>query len=67
MISQYNSKCIITDSIDPILTEFGLKMGNTKVNKLFEALQPTGKVQKPQPTSERKDKEAFVRHKYIFR
>ncbi|XP_054838159.1 arf-GAP with coiled-coil, ANK repeat and PH domain-containing protein 2 isoform X2 [Eublepharis macularius] len=60
-------RSLTLDSWEPELLKLMCELGNVVINKVYEARNEKMGVKKPQPGSQRQEKEAYIRAKYVER
>ncbi|KAM7377284.1 hypothetical protein PAMA_013873 [Pampus argenteus] len=58
-------RSLTLDSWEPELIKLMCELGNTVINRIYEARIDEITIKKPQPTSPRVDKESWIRSKYV--
>ncbi|KAJ7324539.1 hypothetical protein JRQ81_017559 [Phrynocephalus forsythii] len=60
-------RSLTLDSWEPELLKLMCELGNNVINRVYEAELEQSRVQKPQPGSDRQQKEEYIRAKYVER
>uniref|UniRef100_A0A8C1TXH4 Arf-GAP with coiled-coil, ANK repeat and PH domain-containing protein n=1 Tax=Cyprinus carpio TaxID=7962 RepID=A0A8C1TXH4_CYPCA len=58
-------RSLTLDSWEPELVKLMCELGNTAINKIYEARIDEITIKKPHPSSPRQDKESWIRSKYV--
>uniref|UniRef100_A0A672K2L5 Arf-GAP with coiled-coil, ANK repeat and PH domain-containing protein n=1 Tax=Sinocyclocheilus grahami TaxID=75366 RepID=A0A672K2L5_SINGR len=58
-------RSLTLDSWEPELIKLMCELGNTAINKIYEARIDEITIKKPHPSSPRQDKESWIRSKYV--
>ncbi|RXN21660.1 arf-GAP with coiled- ANK repeat and PH domain-containing 1-like protein [Labeo rohita] len=58
-------RSLTLDSWEPELVKLMCELGNTAINKIYEARIEEITIKKPHPSSPRQDKESWIRSKYV--
>ncbi|XP_062305748.1 arf-GAP with coiled-coil, ANK repeat and PH domain-containing protein 1 [Osmerus eperlanus] len=58
-------RSLTLDSWEPELVKLMCELGNTAINRIYEARIDEITIKKPQPSSPRGDKESWIRSKYV--
>ncbi|KAJ8254775.1 hypothetical protein GJAV_G00197220 [Gymnothorax javanicus] len=58
-------RSLTLDSWEPELIRLMCELGNTAINRIYEARIEEITIKKPQPSSPRQDKESWIRSKYV--
>ncbi|XP_048885384.1 arf-GAP with coiled-coil, ANK repeat and PH domain-containing protein 1 isoform X4 [Brienomyrus brachyistius] len=58
-------RSLTLDSWEPELVRLMCELGNTAINRIYEARIDEITIKKPHPSSPRQDKEAWIRSKYV--